>query len=83
VTLSWVPPTQHVDGTKLTTLAGYQIYYDTVSGQYAYSVSVGSPSITSARIENLAPATWYFAVKAVTSSGTQSDFSPQVSKALL
>ena len=83
VTLSWVPPTLNVDGTTLTNLAGFEIYYGDVSGQYAYSVSVGSPSITSAVIENLVLATWYFAIKAVTSSGTRSDFSSQVGKAVL
>ena len=83
VTLSWAPPTQNVDGTKLTNLSGYQVYYGKVSGQYAYSVSVGSSSITSAVIENLEPATWYFAIKAVTSSGTQSAFSAQLSKTVL
>jgi hypothetical protein len=83
VTLSWVPPTQNVDGTQLTNLVGYQIYYGKVSGQYAYSVSVGSSSITSAVIENLEPATWYFAIRAVTSSGTQSNFSAQLSKTVL
>jgi hypothetical protein len=82
-TLSWQPPTQNVDGTKLTTLAGYQIYYGTVSGQYPYSVSIGSSAITSAVIENLAPATWYFAIKAVTSTGTQSDYSAEASKRVL
>ena len=83
VTLSWVRPTQNVDGTQLSNLAGYRIHYGQVSGQYDYSVSVGSPSITSATIENLAPARWYFAVTAVTSSGTQSDYSAQLSKAVL
>jgi len=83
VTLSWVPPTRNVDGTQLSNLAGYRIHYGQVSGQYDYSVCVGSPSITSARIENLAPARWYFAVTAVTSSGTQSDYSAQLSKAVL
>lgn len=82
VTLRWVPPTQNVDGTQLTNLAGYQIHYGNVPGQYTNSVSVGSPSITSAVIENLEPATWYFAVKSVSSSGTQSAFSTQVSKTL-
>jgi hypothetical protein len=83
VTLSWMPPTQNVDGTQLSNLAGYRIHYGQVSGQYDYSVSVGSPSITSATIANLAPARWYFAVTAVTSSGTQSDYSAQLSKAVL
>jgi Putative Ig domain len=83
VTLSWVRPTQNVDGTQLSNLAGYRIHYGQVSGQYDYSVSVGSPSITSATIENLAPARWYFAVTSVTSSGTQSEYSAQLSKSVL
>ena len=83
VTLSWVPPTKNVDGTQLSNLAGYRIHYGQVSGRYDYSVSVGSPSITSATIENLASARWYFAVTAVTSSGTQSEFSTELSKAVL
>ena len=83
VTLSWARPTQNVDGTQLSNLAGYRIHYGQVSGQYDYSVSVGSPSITSATIAYLAPARWYFAVTAVTSSGTQSDYSAQLSKAVL
>jgi hypothetical protein len=83
VTLSWVPPTQNVDGTTLTNLTGYKVFYGKASGQYPYSVSIGSPSITSAVIENLVPATWYFAIKAITASGTQSDFSKQISKTVL
>ena len=83
VTLSWEPPTQNVDGTQLANLAGYRIHYGQVSGQYDYSVSIGSPNITSATIENLVPARWYFAVTAVTSSGIQSDYSTQLSKVVL
>lgn len=82
VTLSWVRPTTNVDGTKLSNLAGYRIHYGQVSGQYDDSVSVGSASITSATIENLASGRWYFAVTSVTSSGTQSDFSAQLSTVL-
>jgi hypothetical protein len=83
VTLSWARPTQNVDGTQLNNLAGYRIHYGKVSGQYDYSVSVGSANVTSATIENLEPARWYFAVTAVASSGTQSDYSAQLSKLVL
>jgi len=83
VTLSWARPTQNVDGTQLKNLAGYRIHYGKVSGQYDYSVSIGSASITSATIENLTPARWYFAVTALTSSGSQSDYSAQLSKVVL
>lgn len=80
VTLSWLPPTRNVDGSALTNLAGYQIHYGKTPGQYAYSLAVGSAQITSAVIQNLEMATWYFAIKAVTSSGALSEFSPEVSK---
>ena len=83
VTVSWARPTQNVDGTQLSNLAGYRIHYGKVSGRYDYSVPIGSPNITSATIENLAPARWYFAVTAVASSGTQSDYSAQLSKLVL
>ena len=83
VTLSWARPTQNVDGTQLNNLVGYRIHYGKVSGQYDYSVSIGSANITSATIENLAPARWYFAVTSVASSGAQSDFSAQLSKVVL
>jgi hypothetical protein len=83
VTLSWSPPTRNVDGSALTNLAGYQIHYGKTPGQYAYSLAVGSAHITSAVIQNLETATWYFAIKAVTSAGAHSDFSPELSKTLL
>jgi len=83
VTLSWARPTQNVDGTQLSNLAGYRIHYGQVSGRYDFSLPVGNPSITSATIENLTPARWYFAVTAVTSSGTQSDYSAELNKAVL
>ncbi|MDH3432879.1 MAG: putative Ig domain-containing protein, partial [Gammaproteobacteria bacterium] len=34
VTLSWIAPTQNEDGTALTDLAGYKIYWGTTSGSY-------------------------------------------------
>ena len=30
VTLSWDPPTTNADGTPLTDLAGYKVYYGTI-----------------------------------------------------
>jgi len=75
--------TPYVDGTQLSNLVGYQVHYGLVSGQYDYSVSVGSASFTSATIESLAQARCYFAVTAVTGAGTKSDFSREVSKVVL
>jgi hypothetical protein len=45
-------------------------------------VPVGSATITSAVIEGLSPATWYFAVKAISSTGVESEYSREASKTL-
>jgi hypothetical protein len=79
-TLSWVPPTTNVDGTPVTNLAGFRIAYGQNSGSLTQSVTVASPTITSAAIENLSSGTWYFAVKAYTTTGVESDLSNLASK---
>jgi hypothetical protein len=75
-TVSWTPPATYEDGTPLTELAGYRILYGTSPSNLSKSVNIPSPTITSARIEALAPGTWYFAVKAYTTSSVESDLSP-------
>ena len=41
-----------------------------------------STALTSVTIEDLTPATWYFAVKAVNSTGAHSSFSNEASKTI-
>jgi len=83
VTVRWAAPTTNVDGTPITALQGFRVHYGTASGQYSQSVLISSPAITSAVIEGLAPATWYFAVKAISSAGVESAYSSEASKTLL
>jgi hypothetical protein len=71
-TLSWTPPTQNTDGTSLTNLAGYRIAYGTSSTALTSTVQVANPGLSSYTLSNLAPGTYYFAVRAYTSSGTES-----------
>jgi len=78
--LSWMPPTQNTDGTALTNLAGYRIYYGTSSSTLTQMVQVSGTGLTSYMIENLSPATYYFAVRAYTSGGTESTNSNLVQK---
>jgi hypothetical protein len=80
VTLTWQAPTTHTDGTPMDDLASYKVFYGTASRQYASNVPITDPALTSVMIEQLAPATWYFAVKAISSTGVASDFSSEVSK---
>jgi hypothetical protein len=72
-----------VDGTPLTTLSGFRVYYGTAPGQYGQTLPVPGPTLRSAVIEGLGTGqTWYFAVKAVADGGVESDYSREVSKSL-
>ncbi len=58
--------------------AGYDVYYGTNSGDYAYKIDAGNA--TSVAVTNLSPGvTYYFAATAYDASGTQSPFSPEIS----
>ncbi|HEU4603937.1 MAG TPA: putative Ig domain-containing protein [Steroidobacteraceae bacterium] len=79
-TLSWTPPTRNTDGSTLTNLAGYKIYYGTSSGAMNKTVQISNAGVSSYVIENLSPATYYFAVKAYTTTGVESALSNTASK---
>ena len=82
VALSWKPPTTNADGTPLVDLAGFRVVYGQVSRQYTGMIDLPSPGLTSVVIENLVPATWYFAVKAYSKTGTESALSNEGSKTI-
>jgi hypothetical protein len=71
-TLSWQPPTENADGSPLINLAGFVIRYGTRSDALTLEVKISNPGITTAMIEGLAPAKWYFTVSAYTSTGVES-----------
>jgi len=79
VTLDWTPPTENVNGTPLTNLAGYNIHYGTSSGDYTQTISVSNAGIATYVVDDLTPGTYYFAVGAVNSQGTESPVSSEVS----
>ena len=81
-TLSWQPPTTNTDGSPLTNLSGYRVSYGTISRQYDQSLSLPDAALTSVVLENLSSGTWYFSVKALTSTGAESDFSAEASKTI-
>jgi Putative Ig domain len=79
-TLSWTPPTRNEDGTPLTNLQGYRILYGTSSTALTNTIQIPNGGITTAVVENLSPATWFFGVKAYTTEGVESSFSNIASK---
>ena len=80
-TLSWTAPTLNEDGTALTDLAGYKIYYGTSSGTYTVEIPV-DVGTTTLVVENLTPDTYYFAGTAINSSDVESRFSDEAVKSV-
>lgn len=78
--LSWLPPTTNVDGTELTDLAGFKIYYGKASGAYSEVTDINNPDTTEYTIEGLAEGTYYFAATAYDIMGNESRYSNEVSK---
>lgn len=80
ISLAWDPATTYSDGSPITDLAGYRVYYGTVPGTYSSSVDVGN--MTNYTISNLTSGTYYLAVTVRNLSGTESAYSNQVSKSI-
>ena len=80
--ISWTPPTENTDGSPLTDLAGYKIYYGTTPGNYGIPITINNPGLSSYLVENLASSNWYFVMAAFNSSGIESSYSAEVSKTI-
>jgi hypothetical protein len=72
VILSWNAPTENTNGTALTNLAGYDIYYGTSSSQLTQVISIDSVGLLTYVMSNLSFGTWFFEVVAVNSAGVAS-----------
>jgi uncharacterized repeat protein (TIGR02543 family) len=78
-TLSWDAPVTNADGTPLTDLAGFKVYYGTSSHNYSKSIDVGN--VTTYTVNNLAEGvTYYFATSAYDDTGNESNLSTEVMK---
>ncbi len=78
--VSWTPPTTNTNGTALTDLAGYRIYYGTSPDTLNQTVNVPSAGTTDYVVQGLSAGTWYFAVVAYTNTGLESALSSVASK---
>jgi hypothetical protein len=81
--LSWTPPTQNTDGTALTDLAGYRVYYGNDPAVLSNSIVLNGAANNSYVVTNLAAGTWYFSVRAYNSAGVESDSSATASKTIV
>ena len=81
-TLNWTTPMQNTDGSALTNLAGYKVFYGTVSRQYSTTLKVVGPGTTSLVVEGLTQGTWFFAMQSYNNVGDVSDLGGEVSVVL-
>jgi Calx-beta domain len=81
-TLQWTAPTDNTDGSALTNLVGYNIYYGTSSSAMTNKIAINTVGITNYVIQNLQSGNWYFAMTAVNSSGVESALTSTVEATL-
>jgi hypothetical protein len=81
-TVSWLPPQQNADGTALTDMAGFRIYYGSSADELSQMINIDTVGITRYVIDNLATGTWYFAVAAFNSSGVEGPLSNIATKTI-
>jgi hypothetical protein len=80
-TLMWSAPTTYEDGSPLTLLAGFKVYYGSTPGIYT-SVSVGN--VNTYQIAGLVKGkTYFFTVTAYDAYGNESDYAGSVSKLII
>ena len=79
VQLIWTMPTNNMDGTPLTDLAGAKVYYGTSSSNYTEIVDVGLTNrtfVTGLQANRL----YFFNGTAYNTAGLESDFCNEVAK---
>jgi hypothetical protein len=73
VTLSWTPPTENTDGSALTNLSGYRLYWRSNAGTVTGSATISNPSVTTYLMENLASGTYLVVATAFNTAGVESE----------
>jgi hypothetical protein len=81
-TVTWAAVKVDTNGKALKDLAGYKIHYGTSPKSMYNVVVLKQTNQTSYVVTDLYPATWYFAVSAYTTHGTESRLSEVVSKTI-
>jgi len=80
VTLSWTPPTENEDGSALTDLAGYNIYYGDSAGTYPNWIRIDNSGMSTYVVGNLTPKTYYFVATSFNAMGIESRYSNEAVK---
>ena len=79
IRISWTAPTENVDGSILTDLVGYRIYYGAESRTYSDTVELMDPRATSYALD-LSSGDYHVAMTAIDADGNESAYSNEVLK---
>jgi hypothetical protein len=79
MTLSWDAPDENTDGSALTNLAGYRIYYGASADDLRQVIDIPGVGMTTYVIDDLATGTYYFSIRAYNAQGAESALSNIVS----
>ena len=81
--LTWTKPTLNTDGSTLTDLTGYKIYYGTSTGAMTSSVSVSGADTLTTTIPSLTSGTtYYFAIASISAASGEGNQSNPASKTI-
>jgi hypothetical protein len=78
--LTWQPPAMNADGSPLTDLAAFKVYWGTTQGAYSQSTRISNAAARSHTVTGLGKGTWYFVVTALNAQGVESPYSNVWSK---
>lgn len=78
--LTWQPPTANSDGSPLTDLTAFKVYWGTAEGSYTHSARISNAAARSYTVTGLGSGTWYFVVTALNAAGLESPQSNVCSK---
>ena len=78
VTLSWSAPTENTNGSALTNLAGYIIYYGTSASAMTQTIDIKTVGMLTYVVGDLSAGSWYFQIVAVNAAGAESSPSATV-----
>jgi hypothetical protein len=80
--LYWIAPTENTNGSPITNLAGYHIYYGTSAKALTTTITVDGGSTTNYTVTGLSAGTYYFSVVAYNTEGVDSENSNLESKTI-
>ena len=78
--LTWAAPALNSDGSPLTDLAAFKVYWGATQGTYSQSTKIASATARTYTVNGLTTGKWYFVVTALNSTGDESPYSNVWSK---